>query len=131
MTMNYEYLDLFVYAEGLSLSEEVRYRLYSWGTIAGFIVGVLFILLLGLSNNRSLRLFGARWWKRLQRASYIAFVLTVFHGLCYQILESRSWSLITTITVASVAVLVMQVGGIRSVRRKRQAETIERGSAGR
>lgn len=43
LSMNNEYLNLFVYADELPFSVKTRYLLYSWGVIAGFVVGVLFI----------------------------------------------------------------------------------------
>lgn len=116
LSMNFEYMDAFVNAEGLSLTRDLRYRLYSLGNISGFLVGVFFLLLLLLSNNRSLSLLGTRWWKRLQRLSYLALAATIFHAVSFQVLESRAWVLIVLICAAGAWVLVRQLRGFRAVR---------------
>lgn len=98
----------------------VRTELFVWGTIAGLIVGAVVLLLLLLSNDRALRLLGVRWWKRLHRTSYLAFVLTVLHGLAFQVLESRNAGLIAMVLAASLAVLTMQIKGASSVRENKR-----------
>lgn len=117
LSMSNEYLNLFVYVDELPFSVEARYLLYSWGVVAGFVVGVLFILLVGLSNDRSLRLIGARWWKRLQRLAYVAFSLTVLHAFAFQILESRQALLIIVVATAVALIFMLQLVGIAVVRK--------------
>ena len=46
LSMNVAYMDAFVNAADLSLSQHIRLWLYSAGNIAGTLVGVLFIVLL-------------------------------------------------------------------------------------
>lgn len=120
LSMNYEYLDLFVYGDGLPFSESTQYLLYSGGTIAGFVVGVLFILLVCLSNDRSLRWIGARWWKRLQRLSYLVFAFTVLHGFAFQLIETRQGLLIGVLATALALVVVSQLAGILAVAKTRR-----------
>ena len=123
LSMNNEYLTLFVYTDELPFSVEVRYLLYSWGVIAGFLVGILFILLVALSNDRSLRLIGTRWWKRLQRLAYVAFSLTVLHAFAFQIIESRQVLLISMMATAVALIFVVQLVGIAAVRKAANAGT--------
>jgi DMSO/TMAO reductase YedYZ heme-binding membrane subunit len=115
LSMNSEYLDLFVYADDLSYSEQIRDRLYSFGAISGFVVGILFVLLLALSNNRSSKLIGATWWKRMQRTSYLAFVFTITHAVAFQILESRQDLLIGVVVFVFAVTLAGQLFGIAAV----------------
>jgi len=117
LSMNNEYLNLFVYVDELPFSAEGRYLLYSWGTIAGFVVCVLFILLVALSNDRSMRLLGPRWWKRLQRLAYVAFFLTVLHAFAFQILESRQVLLIAVVATVVALIFIAQLVGIAAVRK--------------
>jgi DMSO/TMAO reductase YedYZ heme-binding membrane subunit len=121
LSMNNEYLNLFVYVDELPFSVEARYLLYSWGVIAGFVVGVLFIPLVALSNDRSLRLIGQRWWKRLQRLAYVAFSLTVLHAFAFQILESRQALLISIVATAVALIFIAQLVGIAAVRKAADA----------
>ena len=54
---------------------------------------ILFLMLLLLSNDRSLRRLGPKWWKRLQRSSYVAIALTFYHGFAFQYLEGPVYAL--------------------------------------
>jgi len=123
LSMNNEYLNLFVYANELPFSEETRYLLYSWGSIAGFVVGVLFIILVVLSNDRSLRLIGTRWWKRLQRLAYVAFLFTMLHAFAFQALESRHALLIGVVAIVVALILTSQLIGIAAVRKAANVRT--------
>jgi methionine sulfoxide reductase heme-binding subunit len=50
---------------------------------------LLALLLLAISNNKSLMTLGPALWKRLQRSAYLLLVVVVAHGLLFQALESR------------------------------------------
>jgi len=69
--------------------DEVRDGWFFWGSVWGFVAGILCLVLLGVSNNKSLKRFGAKWWKRIQRLAYPTFILTVIHGVYFQLLEDR------------------------------------------
>jgi methionine sulfoxide reductase heme-binding subunit len=56
---------------------------------SGLIAALLFVLLLAISNDFSLRLLRTRKWKSLQRWTYLAVMLTVLHGFLYQLIEKR------------------------------------------
>ena len=116
LSMNFDYMNAFVNEEGLTLTRELRYQLYSLGNISGFLVGVLFLVLLLLSSNQMLKWLGARWWKRLQRLSYVVLAATIFHGVNFQLLESRAWPLVALLCAAGGWVLVQQLRGVGAVR---------------
>jgi len=117
VTMNVDYQAAYVNVTNLPPSESVRSQLFGWGSISGYLVGLIFLLLLALSNNGALRLLGVRWWKRLQRTSYLGFVLTVAHGLAFQMLESRDLRLVAVVLIASVTVFAAQLMGVRALGR--------------
>ncbi len=78
---------------------------------AGLGAALLFLMLLAISNDASLRTLKTLRWKSLQRGTYVAFVLTAAHGIAYQLVEKRHipWVLIFSGTVT--AVLVVQILG--------------------
>jgi len=89
LAMNYEYLGIYVENASMPPAPEIRSELYSWGTILGYVIAVIFIVLLVLSNDWMLRKIGLKWWKRIQRVSYFGFLFTCAHAFAFQVLESR------------------------------------------
>ena len=75
----------------------------------GLIAALIFVLLLILSNDASLRRLGMLRWKYLQRYIYLAFALTVLHGALFQAIESRhiSWVIFFSAVIAAVAAFQM------------------------
>ena len=84
----------------------------------GLGVACVFVLLLALSNDWSLRRLNRMRWKSMQRSVYPAAVLAVLHGVVYQVLEQRSprWVLVFASIVVFVA--VAQLLGYRQARTK-------------
>lgn len=115
VSMNAAYVAAFVKAAAMPPSAGVRNWLFSVGAVAGYIVGILLLLLLALSSDRALRRLGAPRWKRLQRASYIALGLTAAHGLAFQVLESRATALIVTLAALTLGVLALHIAARRAV----------------
>jgi sulfoxide reductase heme-binding subunit YedZ len=120
LSMSPEYMGAFVTIANTPLSEAVRTALFTWGTIAGLVVGVLLLILLAVSNDKTLQWLGIRWWKRVHRLSYLAFALTAAHGLAFQALESRAGSLIALVVLGTLAIFVLQMTGVRRVRNSAQ-----------
>lgn len=118
LSMNYAYLGRYVTDAAAAPSAEVRRQLYNYGTITGYVVAVLFLLLLGLSSDRVMRRVGLRWWKRLQRSSYVAFALTALHGFAFQALESRPPVWVALVVAAGAMVLGGQAWGRTALRRQ-------------
>jgi sulfoxide reductase heme-binding subunit YedZ len=117
LSMNYEYLALFVDNAALPPSAAIRNSLYSLGTIIGFFVAVLFIVLLLLSSDWMLRKLGLKWWKRIQRVSYLVFALTVLHALAFQVLETRALVWVIAVFAITALILVGQYMGFMAVKR--------------
>lgn len=97
-------------------SAPVRRELYLWAVIGSLVVAALFVLLLALSSNVAMRRLGPAWWKRLQRGSYIAFVLTVAHSVVFQLIEGRTAWLVALLWLLAIAVAAAQAAGWRRVR---------------
>lgn len=55
----------------------------------GLASALLFLLLLAISNDLSLRRLGSARWKWLQRWTYAAAVLAIAHGILFQLVEKR------------------------------------------
>lgn len=118
LSMNESYMQAYVNLSTKGLSDTVRMDLFSWGSIIGFLVGILVLLLLVLSNSKIMKLLGARWWKRLQRFAYPAFVLTVLHGFAFQALEARNFLLIGIVIAVLIGVVILQISGFLAVKRR-------------
>lgn len=85
------------------------------GIVGGYLVGLVVLALLTLSNDWSLRRLGAARWKRLQRAATLAFGLTVAHGVVFQILEGRTRGWLPALVVVSAAILLLRARARRAV----------------
>ena len=112
LAMNYEYLGIYVESAPAPPSPELRSELYSWGTILGYVIAVLFIILLVLSSDWMLRIVGLKWWKRIQRASYLGFLFTCMHAFVFQILESREAFWVVVVLLVTLLVIFVQGIGI-------------------
>ncbi len=117
LSMNYEYLGIYVENSPVPPSPEIRSELYRWGTILGFVIAVLFIVLLTLSNDWMVRKVGLKWWKRIQRLSYLGFLFTCVHAFVFQVLESREILWIVVVLLVTVLVLIGQGYGFATVKR--------------
>lgn len=125
LSMNAAYMDQFVSLADTPSAVELRDQLYFWGTILGYFVAVVFLLLLALSSDVMLKLVGPRWWKRLQRSAYFAFVFTVVHAFAFQMLESRQPLLVGVVVLVLLLALAGQIFGI-AVTRTRPASASSR-----
>ena len=131
LSMNYEYLGIYVESAAAPPAREIRSMLYSWGTILGYVIAVLFIILLVLSNDRMLRIVGLKWWKRIQRASYFGFFFTCAHAFAFQVLESREVFWIVVVVLVTLLVVFGQGIGVVFTKRRRmgrQQNTLHTGS---
>ena len=115
LSMNQSYMTAYVNLSSSGLSAGLRGDLFSWGSIAGFVVGIFVLLLLFLSNDKALRVMGPTWWKRLQRIAYPAFFLTLLHGFAFQALEARNVLLVGIVIGVFLGVLALQIYGLRIV----------------
>lgn len=80
---------------------------FGFANYVGAGAALLFLMLVAISNDISLRALGTRRWKSLQRWAYAVVALTVAHGIAYQLIEKRQlpWVFIfATLTIATVSI---------------------------
>ena len=99
----------------------IRHDLFGFGNDTGLIAAILFLLLLSLSNDISLRRLGTRKWKSLQRWTYGAIVLTVAHGVAYQQIEKRQESYRAVLWIMTGIIAALQFVGWWRTRHIRRA----------
>jgi sulfoxide reductase heme-binding subunit YedZ len=97
----------------------VRTSLFGVANYIGLAAALLFLLLLVISNDASLRRLGAGRWKSLQRWTYAAVALTAAHGVAFQRVEKRVLAFQVLMYAVFLAVLLLQMAGV--IRRKQSA----------
>lgn len=97
----------------------VRYDLFGFANFTGLGAVFVLLLLLALSNDLSLRRFGSRRWKALQRWNYVGFGLILLHGVAFQLIEKRAIPFVMTFGGILVLVIGLQLAGYRHVRAER------------
>jgi DMSO/TMAO reductase YedYZ heme-binding membrane subunit len=68
-------------------------------------------MLLATSNDLSLRRFGTRRWKQLQRWNYAAFALVAVHSFAFQGVETQKLHWVLTVAVCVLAAVALQIAG--------------------
>lgn len=74
--------------------------------VAGYVLGLQFLWLLALSNDRALRRLGPERWKRYQRWAWPMFLVTVAHGVVFQVIEGRTGAWLVALVAVAAAVTV-------------------------
>lgn len=97
----------------------IRTNLFGWANYTGTVATLLLILLLALSNDRSMQALGSDRWKFLQRWNYLLFALIAVHGVLYQLVEHRGAGLIAVFAVLVLGTAGAQVLGYARRRRGR------------
>lgn len=101
----YEYWFRKVAGSALFLPRLDPFGLANYAGIVG--VGII-LMLLALSNDRSLRALGAKRWKGLQRWNYVLAGVVLAHTIAYEIIERRAPGF-----VAVSAIIVLVTGGFQ------------------
>lgn len=78
----------------------------------GLVAALLFLGLLFISNDRSLRTLGLRRWKTLQRFTYLALALTFAHGWLFQAVEKRKPGWVAVFLSMAVLTGLIQLAGL-------------------
>ena len=85
----------------------------------GLASALLFLVLLAISNDISLRALGLQRWKSIQRWTYAAAILAVAHGILFQLVENRHLPWVLLYSALILAGLAIQLAGFLALRRKR------------
>jgi methionine sulfoxide reductase heme-binding subunit len=91
----------------------VRWDLFGFSNDTGAFAALLFVLLLSISNDLSLRKLGIARWKFLQRWTYLAAALTVLHAMAYQMVEKRQPAYQAALWVTTALICAFQIAGWR------------------
>jgi sulfoxide reductase heme-binding subunit YedZ len=94
---------------------------FGFANFTGLGAALLFLLLLAISNDLSLRALKARRWKSLQRWTYVAFVLTGAHAIAYQLIEKRHVPWVLVFAAIMAAVVAAQFLGFARLRGRLRA----------
>ena len=86
----------------------------------GLISALLFLMLLVISNDLSLRTLGRQRWKSLQRWTYTALGLAIGHGILYQLIEKRHLSWVLVFASLTIIVIAVQLAGVLCARARLQ-----------
>jgi methionine sulfoxide reductase heme-binding subunit len=89
---------------------------FGFANFAGLAAALLFLMLLAISNDLSLRSFGTRRWKTLQRWTYASLLLTAAHGIAYQAVEKRQLPWVLIFAALLIAVATIQIIGFLKMR---------------
>ena len=100
----------------------LQYSAFGAANYTGLVAALLFLILLAISNDLSLRAMGAQRWKRSQRWAYVAAALTVGHGVIFQHVEGRHtvWRAVLYLGVG-VTLALQLVGAYVTAQRRDQA----------
>ena len=97
---------------------------FGFANFTGLGAALLFLMLLAISNDLSLRTLKARRWKSLQRWTYAAFVLTGAHGIAYQAIEKRHVPWVLVFAAIMTVVAAAQFLAFVQVRWRLRAQTL-------
>lgn len=97
---------------------------FGLANFTGLGAAMLFMVLLAISNDLSLRTLKAGRWKSLQRWTYLVILLTGAHGITYQLIEKRQISGVLVFSAIMTAVATVQFLGFVSVYRRKRAQML-------
>jgi len=96
---------------------------FGFANYTGLIAALLFLLLIFISNDASLRAFGTRRWKSIQRWAYAAFGLSIVHGILFQLVEHRKLPWVLVFSALTALALLAQLLGVLRARRAQSARS--------
>jgi len=90
----------------------MRHDLFGLANYTGVVGVLLLAALFATSNDLSLRRFGAKKWKQLQRWNYAVFALVAVHSIAFQMVEKQKQPWVITVSICITAALVLQIAGV-------------------
>lgn len=89
-----------------------RHDLFGLANYTGALGVLLLAALFATSNDLSLKRFGTRKWKQLQRWNYAVFALVAIHSVAFQVVEKQTEPWVMMVAFCIALALIIQVGGI-------------------
>ena len=111
------WLYFFKAVEGVD-SFKLRNDFFGYANYAGLLAGLILLLLLLLSNDLSLNILKSKRWKSFQQTIYLLFVLTLAHGVMFQVIEKRKMPLVILFGVLILIPMIIQIKGFQAFQRK-------------
>ena len=90
----------------------MRHDLFGLANYTGALGVLLLAMLFATSNDLSLRRFGKRKWKQLQRWNYAVFALVAVHSFAFQGVEKQKTPWVMTVVACVAPALLMQIAGV-------------------
>lgn len=90
----------------------LRHDLFGLANYTGALGVLLLAALFATSNDLSLKRFGKRKWKQLQRWNYAVFALVAIHSVAFQVVEKQTEPWVIMVAFCIAAALIIQVAGI-------------------
>jgi methionine sulfoxide reductase heme-binding subunit len=117
--MQGDFIQYFFYrtTEGIG---RLRFDPFGMANQLGLVAAMVFVILLGISNDASIRRLRPATWKSLQRWNYVGAILVVLHGLLYQLLEKRMFAFGGCLVVVAGVTTIVQLLGFRHRRELRR-----------
>lgn len=112
-----DWVQYFVFPDRRGPFLGLRYDPFGLANWTGLGATLLIVVLLAVSNDRSLAALGVGRWKAVQRTSYVAIAAVAAHGALYQLSSSRSAPWVVLLLLVCLAIIAGQLLGVRSVRR--------------
>jgi len=107
----------FIYGPDQPHRVPIRHDLFGFANYTGLASGMVFVVLLAISNDRALRRLGTTRWKSWQRWNYAATALLVAHGVAFQTIEKRTIGVVIVCLAALVLTVGLQLAAFSMVRR--------------
>ena len=100
----------------------MRHDLFGLANYTGAFGVFLLCMLFATSNDLSMRRFGSRKWKQLQRWNYAVFVLVAVHSFAFQGVETQKVRWVATAALLVAAAIILQGAGMlqRSITKARR-----------
>src|SRR5439155_21731825 len=92
--MHGDMLQYFMYRARDGHAFSLRLDRFGFANWIGLAATLLLVLLVSISNDRSLRALGSRKWKRLQQSTYVAAILSAAHTIAFQLIARRSMTFV-------------------------------------
>lgn len=106
----------FVYPPGQGGVVPLRHDIFGAANWPGLGATLILVVLLVISNDVALRRLGRQRWKALQRWSYAGALLTLVHGVVFQVIEKRQLPFVLVFVATCSAALAFQAAGLLVLR---------------
>jgi len=109
----------FTYPADQSHLIPLRHDFFGLTNYLGLLSTILMVILLLLSNNRSIKRLGLQRWKKWQRCSYLLILALPLHGFIYQILDKRIGGYTLLLGAIATIAITLQLAGRLKFRRSK------------